>query len=91
MVGIVALACICASARAQAAGPSDPFPEPEGLAPAVAFWTRVYLDSTTDGGFLHDARELAVVYELLRFDGERNSRRREAIVERAKDVDALDV
>ncbi|MBM4336009.1 MAG: LysM peptidoglycan-binding domain-containing protein [Deltaproteobacteria bacterium] len=85
IVGVVALACIVASARAQAAGPSDPFPEPEGLSPAVAFWTRVYLDSTTDGGFLHDARELAVVYELLRFDGERNSRRREAIVERAKD------
>lgn len=85
IVGVVALACICASARAHAAGPSDPFPEPEGLKPAVEFWTRVYLDSTTDGGFLHDARELAVVYELLRFDGERNSRRREAIVERAKD------
>jgi membrane-bound lytic murein transglycosylase D len=46
---------------------------------------RVYLESSTDGGFLHDARNLDVVYELLRFEGEKNSRRREAIVERSKD------
>ncbi len=62
------------------------------MRPAVAFWTRVYIESTTDGGFLHDARHLGIVYELIRFDGERNSRRREAIVERGKDrwKDALD-
>ena len=74
------------------AEPSEPFPEPEALRPAVAFWMRVYLESSTDGGFLHDARLLGVVYELIRFDGERNSRRRDAIVERSKDrwKDALD-
>ena len=87
----LALACTTAALQAQAA-PSEPFPEPDALRPAVAFWMRVYLESSTDGGFLHDARNLDVVYELLRFDGEQNSRRREAIVERAKDLwgDALD-
>ncbi len=88
----LAAACLCAGPRAQAAVSSEPFPEPEALRPAVAFWMRVYLESSTDGGFLHDARYLGVVYELVRFDGERNSRRREAIVERNKDrwKDALD-
>ena len=87
-----ALALQSAGLHAQAAAPSDPFPEPEALRPAVAFWMRVYLESSTDGGFLHDARYLGVVYELVSFDGERNSRRRDAIVERNKDrwEDALD-
>ncbi len=85
MFGIVALICVCAGLRAQAAAPSDPFPEPESLRPAVAFWMRVYLESSTDGGFLHDARNLGVVYDVLRFEGERNARRREAIVENSKD------
>ncbi len=80
----LALACVSAGLRAHAAQ-SEPFPEPEALRPAVAFWMRVYLESSTDGGFLHDARKLDVVYELVRFDGEKNSRRREAIVERSKD------
>jgi membrane-bound lytic murein transglycosylase D len=68
-----------------AANPGDPFPEPEELRPAVAFWMRVYLESTTDGGFLHDARNLGVVYELVRFEGERDRRRRERMVDARKD------
>ncbi|MGH2897553.1 MAG: lytic transglycosylase domain-containing protein, partial [Solirubrobacteraceae bacterium] len=85
-VAIVALALACSFSGplAHAAAPNDPFPEPEALRPAVAFWMRVYLESSTDGGFLHDARNLGVVYEIVRFDGERNSRRREAIVDERK-------
>ncbi len=67
-----------------AAQPSEPFPEPPALAPAVAFWVRVYTEATTDGGFLHDARLLDVVYEHLRFEGETNRRERERIVEQHK-------
>jgi len=80
----LALACSLPGLVAQATARSDPFPEPEALRPAVAFWMRVYLESSTDGGFLHDARNLGVVYELVRFDGERNSRRRESIVDGRK-------
>ncbi len=88
----LALCALLALAPAARATTSEPFPEPESLRPAVAFWTRVYIESSNDGGFLHDARLMGVVYEMIRFDGERNSRRREAIVERAKDrwKDALD-
>jgi len=69
--------------RARADG-GEPFPEPPALAPAVAFWVRVYTEATTDGGFLHDARLLDVVYEHIRFDGETSPRARERIVERHK-------
>ncbi len=43
------------------------FPRPEALEPAVGFWTRVYTQSETDGGFVHDKRHLDIVYEQLRF------------------------
>jgi peptidoglycan lytic transglycosylase D len=74
-----ALMAIAGAARA-----GDPFPEPPALSPAVAFWVRVYTEATTDGGFLHDARLLDVVYEHIRFEGENSPRVRETIVERRK-------
>ncbi len=43
------------------------FPLPRTLKPAVTFWTRVYTEVSTRGGFVHDARHLDVVYETLDF------------------------
>jgi membrane-bound lytic murein transglycosylase D len=64
--------------RAAAAEPPEPdFPLPESLRPAVAFWKRVYLEVTTDGGLLHDAKRLGVVYEVVRFDRDLSQRTRE--------------
>jgi len=63
---------------------AEPFPEPARLAPAVGFWVRVYTEATTDGGFVHDARLLDVVYEHLRFEGETSRRVRERMVEGRK-------
>lgn len=51
-----------------AAGADPHFPEPAKLRSAVDFWMRVYLEVSTSGGLLHDARHLGVVYETLRFD-----------------------
>lgn len=59
------LLCWIAIAPVQAA-PAD-FPRPSALEPAVAFWTTVYSEVSTDGGLLHDRRNLAVVYEKLDF------------------------
>jgi len=78
---ILAFALMLAAAAARA---GEPFPEPPSLSPAVSFWVRVYTEATTDGGFIHDARLLDVVYEHLRFEGETSSRVRENIVERRK-------
>ena len=43
-------------------------PRPAGLEPAVRFWTRVYTEIETNAGFIHDDRELSVVYRTIRFD-----------------------
>jgi membrane-bound lytic murein transglycosylase D len=57
------------------------FPEPEALRSAVAFWMRVYLEVTTSGGLLHDARHLGVVYETIRIDPGGSHRARERQVD----------
>jgi membrane-bound lytic murein transglycosylase D len=75
---------LLALAPLRAAAQAEPFPEPARLSPAVGFWVRVYTEATTDGGFVHDARLLDVVYEHLRFEGETNRRVRERMVEGRK-------
>lgn len=41
------------------------FPRPSGLAPAVAFWTRVYTSLDSASGVIHDNRRLDAVYQVL--------------------------
>jgi membrane-bound lytic murein transglycosylase D len=48
--------------------PADPFVRPAELEADVRFWIRVYTEVTTDEGLLHDDWNLALVYEVLRFD-----------------------
>ena len=68
-------------AAAMVARTPDPtesdFPLPESLRPAVGFWKRVYLEVTTNAGFLHDSRRLGVVYEVIRFDPKQGDRARD--------------
>ena len=40
-------------------------PRPAALEPAIRFWTRVYTEVDTDSGFLHDANNLAIVYQRV--------------------------
>ncbi len=68
----------------RAASEAD-FPEPESLNSAVAFWMRVYLEATTSAGLLHDARDLGVVYETVRFDEGLSARGQERQIEKRKD------
>lgn len=46
----------------------DVLPRPSALEPAIAFWTRVYTEIDSDNGFLHDARNLSVVYRRVKYD-----------------------
>ena len=48
-------------------GRRHPIPRPAGLERDVQFWIRVYSEVNTNGGFLHDERNLGVVYETMRF------------------------
>lgn len=43
------------------------FERPESLMPAIAFWTRVYSEVDSLAGFIHDSKNLGIVYETLRF------------------------
>ena len=66
---------------AQSAG----IPRPEGLKDDVNFWIRVYSEVTTNEGFLHDERNLAVVYDTLKFTSGGSSRERQRIVDERRD------
>ena len=54
-------------------------PRPPEIEPDIRFWTRVYTEVETDGGFIHDDRYLDVVYRTMRFDegASQRSRRNE--------------
>jgi membrane-bound lytic murein transglycosylase D len=66
-VRVLALLLLCVSgtvaSRASASGES--FPMPAAIAPRVDFWTRVYTEVGTNGGFIHDYDDLSLVYEKV--------------------------
>jgi membrane-bound lytic murein transglycosylase D len=64
---------------------ANSIPRPEALQPDVNFWIRVYTEVTTNEGFLHDERNLAVVYDTLKFDAGMSSRERQRIVDARRD------
>jgi len=68
-----------------AMGQSDPFPEPPEIADQVRFWTRVYSEVGTDGGLIHDARDLGIVYGKIHFREGTSRRARQRQIDRAKD------
>ncbi|MEZ4216322.1 MAG: LysM peptidoglycan-binding domain-containing protein [Myxococcota bacterium] len=79
----LALALLFASALAPAAG-AEPFPRPAGLEPDVRFWVRIYSEVDTQGGLIHDATDLGVVYDVVRFGDRQSPRAREQQTDSAK-------
>ncbi|MFP6654312.1 MAG: LysM peptidoglycan-binding domain-containing protein [Myxococcota bacterium] len=75
---IVSLAVTAASAS-----PRD-FPHPAGLERDVAFWKRIYSEIGTDSGLLHDARNLAIVYEVIQLPKGLSTRSRERHTEKRR-------
>jgi membrane-bound lytic murein transglycosylase D len=64
---------------------SEGIPRPAGIQDDVNFWIRVYTEVTTNEGFLHDERNLAVVYDTLKFGPGGSSRDRQRIVDDRRD------
>ena len=66
----------------------DKFPRPKQLEAAVQFWTRVYTEVDTRGGFIHDSERLDIVYETIRNTTSEAQRRRQvdAAVRRYRDI-----
>jgi membrane-bound lytic murein transglycosylase D len=73
---LVSLLLLCSCCRLVLAA-DTPFPRPAALAPDVQFWVKVYTEVTTDAGFIHDQRDLSVIYETLRFDAGTSIRERQ--------------
>ena len=78
-LALAALALVSLAARA------DSIPRPEGIQQDVNFWIRVYTEVTTNEGFLHDERNLAVVYDTLKFSPGSSSRDRQKMVDERRD------
>ena len=70
--------------RVWAADSDTVMPRPPELERDVQFWVRVYTEVDTNGGFLHDQYNLAVIYEALRFAPNTSSRERERIVDQRR-------
>jgi membrane-bound lytic murein transglycosylase D len=65
---LLVLATLAGTGPAALAGAGEAFPRPAELERDVRFWTRVFTEVDTGGGFLHDDRRLDIVYETLRFE-----------------------
>jgi membrane-bound lytic murein transglycosylase D len=78
------LLCFLGVASVRAADSSTVMPRPPELERDVQFWIRVYSEVDTNGGFLHDQYNLAVVYETLHFAPNTSPHERERIVDQAR-------
>jgi membrane-bound lytic murein transglycosylase D len=56
------------------------FPVPDNIRPAIDFWIKVYTEVDTESGYLHDARDLSVIYEALPRNSRRIDARRQEII-----------
>jgi membrane-bound lytic murein transglycosylase D len=70
---------------------AEPIPRPEGIQSDVNFWIRVYTEVTTNEGFLHDERNLSVIYDTLKFGAGTSPRERQRLVDDRRDqqIDSL--
>jgi membrane-bound lytic murein transglycosylase D len=78
------LALAVSALNAYAADTSPRFPLPSDLEPDVRFWTRVYTEVDTNGGFIHDERDLSVIYETVQFPPQLSERGRRQEVRKRK-------
>lgn len=63
---------------------ADAIPRPPELQADIDFWIRVYSQVTTNDGFLHDERDLTIVYETLRFAPNTQPKQRADVVDEAR-------
>jgi len=81
---VLALLCLMCFAGAASAQDSELLPRPPELEPAIRFWTRVYTEVDTESGFLHDANNLAIVYQRVEYDRPELERQRTRIQDALK-------
>jgi membrane-bound lytic murein transglycosylase D len=79
-----AIALYAVLAHDAAAQQASPFVRPSALEHDVKFWQRVYTESGTDGGFIHDQERLDVVYEQLTLASDVSSSARQRKIDETK-------
>lgn len=79
-LGILLLSSVLLAAPLAARDNAEHFPVPEVIKPAIAFWIKVYTEADTNSGFLHDSRDLSVIYEKLPRDTKLIEARRKTII-----------
>jgi membrane-bound lytic murein transglycosylase D len=69
-----------------ATAPGDTrIPRPAALERDVQFWIRVYSEIPNSAGFMHDDRNLAIIYETLRFTPNLTPQQRKPTVDEARE------
>jgi membrane-bound lytic murein transglycosylase D len=63
---------------------AENFPLPDSLKPNVEFWKRVFSEIDGQQGFMHDSRNLALVYETIQVPKGSSRRQRKQLVEAAR-------
>lgn len=81
--GVLAAVLLVVSAVARADDAA--IPRPADLERDVQFWIRVYSEISTNEGFLHDERNLSVVYAKLAFAPNATPRERQAAIDAERD------
>ncbi|MGB1109721.1 MAG: LysM peptidoglycan-binding domain-containing protein [Gammaproteobacteria bacterium] len=62
---------------------NNPFPMPKSLEPAVDFWTKVYTEVDDKAGYIHDNRQLNIIYGTIRFPADSSRRDQQARLKKA--------
>lgn len=70
---------------------AENFPKPAGLEADVNFWVRVYTQVDTRSGFIHDSKNLSVVYAKIKVKGSPRSNKNHIKKVKAKYVSILKV
>jgi membrane-bound lytic murein transglycosylase D len=80
---LIGLLLAVSSGPSRATNPA--FPKPPELVPRVEFWKRIYSEVDTQSGLIHDARNLGIVYEVIRLPSGISRRSRDRATRKAKD------
>ena len=82
LTNTLAMLLALSALSAEGAG-KDLFPRPVSLQPAIDFWTRVYTEVDSRAGYVHDNRNLNIIYEKLQFKWYSSPEDQERAIEQA--------
>ena len=58
------------------AAQAEDFPKPASLQKDIEFWLKIYTEVTTRQGYIHDAQNLAVIYDRIDLGDDRKKNRK---------------